>query len=191
MSAQKKPLWARVLSEPAAQKWLKKHAKEFPEASFVPDDIAFSDSFLPGNRFIFEIVTEGRPYSTPEREKLAELWLGNHSVSDICRRMGDWPRRKGYNRLKLLKLHAMTKWRKARRELFKTQEAQLDTPPVACAYRCVMFSFGGKERAVYLITRDSDAFWVNEEGEIFPEEVQEVLNNLPEEREKFEDLNVE
>lgn len=187
-----KPLWARALSEPSARKFLKKHRTEFPEASFVPDDTAFSDSFLPGNKLVFEIVSAGQPYSKPDRQALAELWLQNLPIAEICRRLG-WSRRKGYNKLKLLKLHAMTKWRHRRRDLVGGREEAplLETLPSIAAYRTQTFTLHERSQTVYLIMRGDDPHWVDADGRRFPDEIQEVLHNLDELSPTFEALDVE
>ncbi len=193
MATRPRPLWARVLTDKAARKFLNKHKEEFADASFVPDDIAFSDSFLPGNKFIFEVVRDGRPYADPVRDKLAKLWLENLPLTTIAQRMGGWNRRKVYNKLKLLKLHALTKWRRARRLLLNARDAtpSLDSSPAACAYRTTTLRMGDQERTVYLMVRDDEAFWVDAAGERYPDDIQDILNALPEEAQAFEALHVE
>ncbi len=107
--------------------------------------------------------------------------------------MGNWPRRKGYNRLKLLKLHALNKWRRARKQLLNSRDESptLDTSPSAAAYRSTTFRLGSREQTVYLMVRDEEAFWVDETGERFTDDIQDILNSLPEESQSFETLHVE
>jgi hypothetical protein len=191
VSSRKTPLWLRALKDPTAAKFLKKHADEFPDKSFLPDPIEFGSHRKHANEQIATLIAAHMPFKNKKHQRLAELFL-TMPPREIAEKLG-WDRNTTYLRIRALKRFVLDKNRREKAALVngRGKDAKLDSEPRFCAVRNLKFTLHEQEKFAYLIQRDEQTFWVDENGVKFPQTVQDVLNELDEHAAGFEVLDVE
>jgi hypothetical protein len=186
-----KPLWARVLDEKKSRAWLRQHADEFPEASFLPDDVAFKDKASSHQEFFADVLTALLPKLKGDDRKVAKLYLRTHPAR-IAEELG-WQRKDVYLAIRRLKSRAIREWRAKLNDatLERVENLELDAPPSAVAIRTVKFTLYENERHAFLVSRDGEELWVDEAGAVFADDVQEILHDLPQHAADFSVVDVE
>lgn len=187
--SRKPPLWARVLDDPNAREWIKKHRAEFPQRTFLPDDTAFKEKSSSYQRFLAEVITDLLPTLTGDDHKIAKLYLRTHP-SEIARLL-KWDRKEVYLAIRRLKRAAMRHFKKQRESQLnqRTDNLELDTHPERVAVRTVSLTLHNVEKHAFLVNRDGETVWVDEAGAVFANDVQEILHDLAEHEGGFEVLD--
>lgn len=181
----KPPLWLRALKDKEAARFLKKHAEEFPEKSFLPDPIEFGQSRKHANEQIANLIAAHMPLKNKQQQKLAELFL-TMPPRDIAEKLG-WDRNKVYLRIRALKRFVVEKERKEKAALLNGRVGS-SVLALEGFTRKLKFTLHEKDKFAYLTNAGN---WVDEAGALFPAAVQEVLNEVDEHSPGFEFLDVE
>lgn len=179
----KPPLWLRAIKDKDAAKFLKKHAAEFPQKSFLPDPIEFGQSRKHANEQIAALIAAHMPLKNKQHQQLAELFL-TMPPREIAEKLG-WDRNKVYLRIRALKRFVIEKERREKAALLNGR-ANISANP-AEYQRKLKFTLNETEKFAFL----TELGWVDEGGKAFPLAVQEVLNELDEHKETFEYLDIE
>lgn len=150
-------------------------------------DQSKSQSFI-GDTLIAEALQEGT-LSEPERA-VADPYISGYKVHQIAAQLSV-SRREVSHRIWKLKRQLWARWKKSRESLVNARgdDLELSAPPEHIAIDQHIFRSGDREQTVYLIARDDELTWVDGKGFAFPDEIQDILNDLP--TEDFEVLNVE
>lgn len=180
-------LWKKILSDPAARAFIKKHP-EFAAKNYQGATVAFFQEYVEGAPFIAEVIQQEGPYNS-ELQAVADL-IFTTPLHLVARKLR-WPRDKVYNRVRQLKHVAIKRWKQRRNELLNSRNPhiELDTHPQHICVASREFTHAGKTAIIYCISRDGCLFWVDEHGKAFTPEIQDILCNL--EADEFEVLDVD
>lgn len=195
MSVKKKvsrqPLWYRAIHDPDAKAWIAQHSAEFPANSFLPAPIAFHESRNLHQRFVADVVRIAVDHLEPELKLVGQLWLRMHP-KEVATKL-KMPRKALYMSIRRMKNASFRYWKRNRADglLCRAGSADLDTTPERIATRAYRFELMDKLRTVYLVSRDDEQLWCDEQGEQFTTEIEDILFDLAEHRGEFEVLHVE
>lgn len=182
------PLLNRIKKDPKLKMYLNNDYINCQDASAH----MFSQSFSEHAKFTGEVFTLYANDLHPELRRIVEMYLEKLPVRDIAVKMNTTSRAVTV-KLNQLKSKLMKRYKEDRQNnLFSRNYAtKLDTLPQYIATKAYTLRLHNQEKAVYLINRDNETFWVDENGVAFTKDIQEILNDLPELKDSMENIDVE
>ncbi len=178
----RKPLpanpFARLLADKESREWIREHEDELPFTGYLPYSTNYTKIRGHDAKFVMDTIAAGMPYAKPATQRLAELYL-LMPPRKVAAEMGI-ERHKIYERIRELKELAFRKLAGSRNTLLNARDgkADLDAPPAFVFTKQRRLSYRGQVRTIYFVERF--AAWTDENGELFPAEIQDILNNYEE-----------
>lgn len=178
----------KIRSSPEVAKWLE-HNPEFKIQDFAEHGTEFYRSWRLENEHLANILTEVRDHLAPKDQKTIDLFL-QVPPRVMAKELGI-DRGKAYGRVKRVKSRALAKYRELRSSEYgsrKVADPKKLSPPV----KKVKFAAPGQDHTeeVRLVLLDNKPIWVDSKGGVFPDEIQDLLDMLPEMQKGFEVLDV-
>lgn len=168
----------KLLSDSSALKWLKDNPEFGSVDNYRAGKRAFSRNVNPESAEFVQKLDIVMDNLTPDQAKIAK-WFLTLAPRDVSIKF-DIPVKSVYRAYARLRIQVNTLYDRYRDEQVgvRTGGASLDTLPEHCATASRYFEYAGQQAVVYRISQEAGEIWVDKAGQIFSDEVQDLLNSL-------------
>ncbi len=168
----------KLLADNSALKWLKDNPEFGSVDNYRGGKRAFSRNVNPESAEFVQKLDVIKHRLTPEQSKVAD-WFLTLAPRDVAIKH-DISVKLVYRAYARLRTQVNGLYDRYRDEQVgvRAGAAILDTLPEHCSTASRYFEYGGQTAVVYRVTQESGDIWVDKAGQIFSDEVQDLLNSL-------------
>jgi hypothetical protein len=165
----------KLLEDPKALHWLKKHSDEFSVDEYRGGKRAFNTKVSPELEIFADKLLLVQDRLPPEYQLYATHYL-NDPPRNVARKTGLPIKQiyRHYERLRQLVAQEYLAY-KAEQRGRRVGKVSLDTLPIYSCTASHTLEYLGTRKNCYLVPYEGEKIWVDENANIFPEEVQEIL----------------
>jgi hypothetical protein len=187
----KDTLLQKLLSDPQALKWLSDHQEFGSVDNYRDGRRAFSRNANPDVQLFVEKLELVQDLLSPEHQAVS-AWFVAMPPREVAERFGV-PVKEVYRHFERLREAvevAFVEYRESQLGA-RSGKASLETLPEHCAIATRYFEYQGRREVVYLVAQPDGEVWCDAQGNIFAEEVQDVLTELHVHAPEFQTLTGE